>query len=255
MTPLTFRVNKAHSKITEVSPGLYVSGVTALKKELIKACRITLILNTTNEVPNLAQLGNVRCRKLWLEDSADQYTQDNFDVFCDEVPNLAQLGNVRCRKLWLEDSADQYTQDNFDVFCDEIDWTLASGGRVLIHSVRGVSRSAALCLAYLTKYRCRSLRDAYYFLASKRSLVCPNIGFWKQLIAFEQEVKGTNGSVRLIRDEEDLTKLIPDVYKFASIVLKESNRKRENSIRRDSLTKRFKPVLEPIPEDTENIIA
>ncbi|VDM25349.1 unnamed protein product [Toxocara canis] len=220
MTPLTFRVNKAHSKITEVSPGLYVSGVTALKKELIKACRITLILNTTNE-----------------------------------VPNLAQLGDVRCRKLWLEDSADQYTQDNFDVFCDEIDWTLASGGRVLIHSVRGVSRSAALCLAYLTKYRCRSLRDAYYFLASKRSLVCPNIGFWKQLIAFEQEVKGTNGSVRLIRDEEDLTKLIPDVYKFASIVLKESNRKRENSIRRDSLTKRFKPVLEPIPEDTENIIA
>lgn len=63
---------------------------------------------------------------------------------------------------------------------------LHSGERVLVHSVKGISRSATLCLAYLTKYKFESLKEAFLFLASKRPLVRPNIGFWSQLIAFEQ---------------------------------------------------------------------
>uniref|UniRef100_A0A183V876 Dual specificity protein phosphatase 18 n=2 Tax=Toxocara canis TaxID=6265 RepID=A0A183V876_TOXCA len=94
----------------------------------------------------------------------------------------------------------------------QIQAILASGGRILIHSVHGVSRCAAICLAYLTKFRCKSLKDAYEKLAAIRVVVAPNVGFWRQLIAFEQEVKQTHGSVHIVRDQNDPSKLVPDVY-------------------------------------------
>lgn len=63
---------------------------------------------------------------------------------------------------------------------------IQDGGAVLVHCVAGVSRSATICLAYLTKYYCRSLRDAYHLMYSKRPMVRPNLGFWRQLIHYEQ---------------------------------------------------------------------
>ncbi|CAJ0566131.1 unnamed protein product, partial [Mesorhabditis spiculigera] len=75
---------------------------------------------------------------------------------------------------------------------------IEDGSRVLVHCVAGVSRSASIVLAYLTKYHCRSLRDAYHLMKMKRPLVRPNLGFWRQLIAFEQNIKETPGSVRLV---------------------------------------------------------
>lgn len=73
------------------------------------------------------------------------------------------------------------TKNNFQIHAE-----LTDNGKVLIHCVAGVSRSATLCLAYLTKYKCRSLREAYHLMASKRPMVRPVVGFWKQLISFEQ---------------------------------------------------------------------
>lgn len=72
------------------------------------------------------------------------------------------------------------------VFFFEILKEIAKGGKVLIHSVQGVSRCATICLAFLTKYKFKTLRDAYMHLASVRPKVEPNIGFWQQLISFEQ---------------------------------------------------------------------
>jgi len=63
---------------------------------------------------------------------------------------------------------------------------IRDGGAVLVHCVAGVSRSASICLAYLLKYRTRSLRAAYHLMCEKRPLVRPNIGFWRQLIRYEQ---------------------------------------------------------------------
>lgn len=60
------------------------------------------------------------------------------------------------------------------------------GGRVLVHSVRGVSRSATVGLAYLMIVRELTLKQAYIYLAAKRSKVEPNYGFWRDLITVEQ---------------------------------------------------------------------
>uniref|UniRef100_A0A914S7T8 Tyrosine specific protein phosphatases domain-containing protein n=1 Tax=Parascaris equorum TaxID=6256 RepID=A0A914S7T8_PAREQ len=202
------------------------------------------------------------------------------------VPNLA-LQAIKGEKLWLEDSSEQYAHDNFDPYCDEIEMALHSGERVLVHSVKGISRSATLCLAYLTKYKFESLKEAFLFLASKRPLVRPNIVIlilmlsvfrtstffilkcvgYVHLHKFHnelfnsllsqgffcfQEVKKTNGSVHLIRDKSDPDKVVPDVYSKSLAALKEANRKRQNRNRKQFLTKPYKPVLEPILEDVEN---
>lgn len=74
-----------------------------------------------------------------------------------------------------------------NVFFDfQIQQIISQGGRVLVHCLAGVSRSASICLAYLTKYVCRSLRESYNLMNIKRPRVRPNLGFWKQLIKFEE---------------------------------------------------------------------
>ena len=65
-----------------------------------------------------------------------------------------------------------------------------SGGKVLVHCVAGVSRSAAVILAYLMRYHCTTLKAAYDLLADKRAMVRPNLGFWRQLIAYEETLTG-----------------------------------------------------------------
>ncbi|MFH4982111.1 hypothetical protein AB6A40_008820 [Gnathostoma spinigerum] len=151
MPRFSFKVNPEYAKIAEIIPGLCTSGVSALQREIMEEYRITLILNVTTEVPNLKSLG--------------------------DIPRV---------KIWIDDDPQAYIYPLLEQYIPQIDFELKAGGRVLIHCVAGVSRSALFCLAFLVKYRSKSLREAYYLMASKRPKVRPNIGFWRQLIHFEQ---------------------------------------------------------------------
>ncbi|VDK76973.1 unnamed protein product [Litomosoides sigmodontis] len=167
-----------HAGISQVLPGLYISGICALKASTIQEYNITMIINATSEVPNSASLGT--------------------------MPRI---------KLWLEDSEDSWALTYLDFVCDKILKATTRGERVLIHSVQGVSRCATICLAFLTKYKFGTLRDAYMHLASSRPKVEPNIGFWRQLISFEQDVKQGVSSVKIVRDQNNPSLLVPDVYR------------------------------------------
>jgi protein-tyrosine phosphatase len=61
----------------------------------------------------------------------------------------------------------------------------ASSNRVLVHCYQGVSRSAAIVLSFLIVSRGLSLKEAFSFCKACRPQISPNIGFWKQLAAFE----------------------------------------------------------------------
>uniref|UniRef100_A0A914ULA9 Protein-tyrosine-phosphatase n=1 Tax=Plectus sambesii TaxID=2011161 RepID=A0A914ULA9_9BILA len=222
----SFKVNPQYAAISEVVPGLYISGVSALNQTEMLRHRITLVINATSEVPNLRSLGDVHRVKLWLEDTDQSHIYPHLET----VP-------------------------------DQIEMVIRDGGRVLVHCVAGVSRSASLCLAYLTKYRCKSLRDAYHLLSSTRPMVRPNLGFWRQLIAYEQDLKCGRSSVRIIRDDAQPDRLLPDVYLKMAVSerppspddmenqspLKRECRERENS----GPKPKFVPVLEPLVELAE----
>lgn len=56
---------------------------------------------------------------------------------------------------------------------------IIAGGIILVCCHRGISRSAAVVIAYLmaTDARYRTFDDAYMFVRSKRSIINPNFGF------------------------------------------------------------------------------
>lgn len=57
-----------------------------------------------------------------------------------------------------------------------------------------------------------SLRDAHNHVRSCRSVIRPNIGFWRQLIDYEKRIRGKK-SVKMIQSSMGL---IPDVYQQES---------------------------------------
>lgn len=129
MAPLRFQVNPEFAQISELIPHLYTCGVSALTPANMKAFNISLIVNVTKEVPNLRSLGEIQRMKLWVDDVPQQ----------DILPHL-------------------------DIVSDQIHAVIQDGGNVLVHCVAGVSRSATICLAYLTKYHFRCLRSAYHLM-------------------------------------------------------------------------------------------
>lgn len=69
---------------------------------------------------------------------------------------------------------------HFDVTSNFIDKGLETGGKVFVHCVEGVSRSATLVLAYLMIKRHMQVQDAVRMVRAKRE-ICPNEGFLQQL--------------------------------------------------------------------------
>ncbi|XP_040898297.1 dual specificity protein phosphatase 18 [Toxotes jaculatrix] len=108
----------------------------------------------------------------------------------------------------VSDSPVSPLSDHFDEVADKIELTAERGGRTLVHCNAGVSRSAALCMAYLMKHRGVSLLDAHRWVKTCRPMVRPNNGFWRQLIRYEMELRGCN-SVAMVSSSIGE---IPDIY-------------------------------------------
>ncbi|VDP21922.1 unnamed protein product [Onchocerca flexuosa] len=139
---------------------------------------------------------------------------------------------------------------------------ITRGGKVLIHSVQGVSRCATICLAFLTKYKFKTLRDAYMYLASIRPKVEPNIGFWRQLISFEQDVKQSTSSVKIVRDENNPSILVPDVYRKYYLCCKTKQQLAKNTVnvaegsKQNEISRKEKEIISgqtsgTVPESTK----
>ena len=72
---------------------------------------------------------------------------------------------------------------------------------VLVHCGAGISRSTTIVLAYLIQHLDLSLDDAFVLVQQKRSRVCPNSGFWNQLVEFEKTNKGL-GCLQVLDQKE-----------------------------------------------------
>ncbi|XP_051277711.1 dual specificity protein phosphatase 18 [Dicentrarchus labrax] len=108
----------------------------------------------------------------------------------------------------VSDSPVSPLRDHFDQVADKVQHTAERGGRTLVHCNAGVSRSAALCMAYLLKHRGVTLLEAHGWVKTCRPMVRPNNGFWEQLIGYEMELRGCN-SVRMVPSSMGQ---IPDIY-------------------------------------------
>lgn len=56
-----------------------------------------------------------------------------------------------------------------------------SSGKVLVHCMAGVSRSATIVIAYVMKTKAMDFKQAFDHVKSCRPAICPNEGFLNQL--------------------------------------------------------------------------
>ena len=105
-----------------------------------------------------------------------------------EVPNFHPQ-HFTYYKLNAQDSPSFNYSPHFDAVADFIDSALAKG-RILVHCFVGISRSTSAIVAYLMKYRQMTLPEAITFIKKKRSIICPNPGFIKQLNRYKQKMVG-----------------------------------------------------------------
>jgi len=157
--------------MTPIVDGLFLCGVFALGKNLGKN-KITHVINCT--------------------DDPDKVKLEGGFV---HIPYPA------------EDDEDFPLGRYFDDAADKVNEIITNDGRVVIHCMAGVSRSASLVIAYLIKHKNMSLREAFLMVREKRRIAMPNHGFMRQLMVFEKRVRGTT-SIEMV----DEGQLVPDIY-------------------------------------------
>lgn len=70
-----------------------------------------------------------------------------------------------------------------------MDSAIESGGIVFVHCKAGISRSATSVISYLMKKYSWTLSKTTTFVKSRRSVICPNFGFTRQLQEWEKMLK------------------------------------------------------------------
>ncbi|KAG9487840.1 dual specificity protein phosphatase 18 [Eleutherodactylus coqui] len=145
------------SQLSQVTDGLFVSNAAAaMMPVLLRSRHITRVINVS--------LGH----------------------------NTRVIPDVEYLHFPVADLPETPLYDYFETISQKIDEVEAGGGRTLIHCAAGVSRAPTLCLAYLMRYHGLTLLAAHAHLRKQRPIINPNIGFWKQLIAYELYLFGKN---------------------------------------------------------------
>ncbi|KHJ89196.1 dual specificity phosphatase, catalytic domain protein [Oesophagostomum dentatum] len=96
----------------------------------------------------------------------------------------------------LDDESTDLTPYFTTVF-KEIDEARKSAGRLLLLCAMGISRSATFAITYLMCIEKMTLHDAYKHVQYCRNIICPNVGFFQQMIDLEEKLYGKK-TVRII---------------------------------------------------------
>ncbi len=141
--------------LSQITPTLFLSGADApLNAALVSQKGITLIVNAT------------------------------LSHTCPAYPG------VECVRVPVSDLPSARLGDHFDRVAERINGNHAGG--TLVHCAAGMSRSPALVMAYLMRYRGVTLRQAHRWVQESRPFVRLNAGFWEQLLQYERRLYGKN---------------------------------------------------------------
>ncbi|XP_042372170.1 dual specificity protein phosphatase 18 [Plectropomus leopardus] len=141
--------------LSQITPTLFLSGAdAALNASLLSQKGITLIVNAT------------------------------LSHTCPAYPG------VECVRVPVSDLPSARLGDHFDRVAERIHSNRAGG--TLVHCAVGMSRSPALVMAYLMRYRGVTLCQAHRWVRDSRPFVRINAGFWEQLLQYERRLYGRN---------------------------------------------------------------
>ena len=91
--------------------------------------------------------------------------------------------------IFINDNHTENAIKYFKITNRFIDDAVNSGGKILIHCKLGISRSAAIIIAYLIKYYGFNFNSALKFIKKQRDRINPNAGFIELLKQYEKKSK------------------------------------------------------------------
>ncbi|XP_055689171.1 dual specificity protein phosphatase 18-like [Lutzomyia longipalpis] len=191
-------LSSRHNGISKILPTLYLCGANAARPDVLVDLGITLIINVAPELPDTP-----------LPEPPPDYL-----------------------RISILDKGENNIMKHFNEVTRRIETERLNGGTSLVHCVAGVSRSTSICLAYLMRYMKMTLRDAFLYVKATRPQIRPNVGFFRQLIAYETEILGLS-TVSMIFIEA-IGQEVPDVYAPQYKAMEQFYRKhRKHARRRD----------------------
>ncbi|XP_035491146.2 dual specificity protein phosphatase 18 isoform X1 [Scophthalmus maximus] len=119
---------------------------------------------------------------------------------------------VECVRVPVPDLPSARLGDHFDRVAERIHGNRAGG--TLVHCAAGMSRSPALVMAYLMRYRAATLRQAHRWVQESRPHVKLNAGFWDQLLRYERKLYGKN-TVKVAAGNDASPPLMPGTQRGA----------------------------------------
>uniref|UniRef100_A0A914H1S7 Uncharacterized protein n=1 Tax=Globodera rostochiensis TaxID=31243 RepID=A0A914H1S7_GLORO len=159
--------------ICEVRPHLFIAGYASVEETKLRHFGITHCVDATN------------------------------------IPKTKRLSSCEYLCVSLDDSMAANATRHFQNTADFVAQAQQKGGKVLIYCAAGVSRAATLTIMALVINEGFTLRDAYYRVLESRPIIAPNLGFWRQMIAWEAERNGGRATVTLLKG---MRTPVPDVY-------------------------------------------
>ncbi|XP_033638874.1 serine/threonine/tyrosine-interacting protein-like [Asterias rubens] len=150
-------VYSARREMQEIVPGLFLGPYAAAMK-----CKLQVLLDHG--------ITHIVCIR---QDIEAQFIKPNFPE------------NFEYLVLNVADSTSENIIAHFPKVKEFIDKCSLFGGKTLVHGNAGMSRSAALVIAYIMETFGLSFKDAVRYVQQKRFCISPNEGFMRQLAEYE----------------------------------------------------------------------
>ena len=162
---------------SEILPFLTMSNERdANNPEFIKSNGITHVLNLTPSPFHADVTAIATCRCIPLTDTTSQ------DII-EKLPEAIAFIGVWLIVTYLSDLSAEEAR--------------IGGGKVLVHCFAGVSRSAAITIAYFLQAFGMTVEQAYNAIREKRPSISPNLNFMGQLQKFEESLRARSEAVRV----------------------------------------------------------
>ena len=149
----------------EVEPGLWVGGLGAVKEIRMQSERPWLVISALRQDSTLSYFAVQTIREI---ETSHPATTIHHIIF--NIPDRVR-SNLLC--------------DHLAEILNMIDASLSEGGYCLVHCAKGISRSIAICAAFLISRRQLTLEQALKKIRLVRPQAAPNLGFVAALRALE----------------------------------------------------------------------
>uniref|UniRef100_A0A914PBD8 Protein-serine/threonine phosphatase n=1 Tax=Panagrolaimus davidi TaxID=227884 RepID=A0A914PBD8_9BILA len=192
--------------ICEIRPYLFIAGYGALTHQKVKELGITHAVDATN-ISKTQRTPDVEYLEVKIDDNEGSDIKKYFNESASFIRKAKE--SLMDEKFSLMDENTLFENSgDFGRFAGD-------GGKALVYCAAGISRSASICMMYLVIEENVTLRDAFIEVGRARRIICPNLGFWRQMIDYEIEKRGAT-SVNLLNG---MRRPIPDVYLYKSSLL------------------------------------